>query len=303
MIELFDNLLRHLFLARITELKDEAQVRFQPPDSAWRTYVSNLTVNGEPVNALNIYLWDVRENRKLRSNERMREFDNRVVHETPAPTRIDCHYLITAWSPAQVTSAVEPMVDEHALLYQVVRALMDSEPFVPRSIYGPDSLPEGFPEIIADSELPAIVLPSEGFPNFADFWGTMDWRWKPGVYLIVTLPVVLETRMAGPMVTTRITEYRAFGRTGVVDTFVQISGRVLRGTGGELEPVGGAWVRLEDSGGVQVAVTTAEDDGRFTFSRLRKGSYTLRVRAEGHAEATRNIEVPSSTENYDLVLT
>lgn len=51
MINHLDNMLRHLFLAHINELTDEAQVRFQPPDEDWRTYVSNLQRN-----ALNVYL-------------------------------------------------------------------------------------------------------------------------------------------------------------------------------------------------------------------------------------------------------
>jgi hypothetical protein len=70
MINYLNNMLRHLFMAQIDQITDEAQVRFQPPDEDWRTYVSNLTVNGQSVNALNVYLFDLRENRKRHSSLR-----------------------------------------------------------------------------------------------------------------------------------------------------------------------------------------------------------------------------------------
>src|SRR4051812_46687031 len=132
MIDHLDNLLRHLFVSEIDEITSETQVRFQPPDEDWRTAVANLTVGGQPANALNVYLVDLRENRKLRSNERVRTFDRGLVSEAQAPRRVDCHYLISAWSPGQQTPAVEPTVDEHALLYKAISALTLNEALVPR---------------------------------------------------------------------------------------------------------------------------------------------------------------------------
>src|SRR2546430_6545396 len=101
MIQYLDNLLRHLFLAQIAEITSEDQVSFQPPDENWRGHVTNLQRN-----ALNVYLVDLREDRQLRSNERVRAVQNGIVSETPAPRRVECHYLITAWSPAEITPAV-----------------------------------------------------------------------------------------------------------------------------------------------------------------------------------------------------
>jgi hypothetical protein len=158
MIDSVNNLLRHMMLSQITELADETQVRFQPPDEGWRNHVSTLQGN-----ALNIYLVDLRENRKLRSNERVRSFENGVVNEDPAPARVDLHYLITAWSPAEPGPALEPTLDEHALLYEVTGVLMNNVPLIPRQIYEPDPLPLNFPELIADAELPVSILPVEGF--------------------------------------------------------------------------------------------------------------------------------------------
>jgi Pvc16 N-terminal domain/Carboxypeptidase regulatory-like domain len=293
MIHHLDNMLRHLFITQVDGLTDETQVGFQPPDETWRNHVSNLDGN-----ALNVYMADLRENRKLRTNERVREMENGIVTETPAPRRIECHYLITAWSPAAETPSVEPTVDEHALLYDVVRVLTTNEPLVPRQVYEPeDPLPVGFPEEIADEELPTALLPVEGFSKLAEFWGTMgvNHRWKPAVYLVVTLPVVFEPDIAGALVTTRITEYRQSGRPQTSEVWIQIAGTVTNLAG---DPVSGAWVRLDP---VAQKVTT-QSDGRFTFLRLRSGDYTLRVRATGFNEVNQPIQVPSPGGGYDVQL-
>jgi hypothetical protein len=299
MIDHLDRLLRHLFLTRVPKLTDEAQVRFQPPDQQWRQYIGSLTVNAEPVPALNLYLADLRENRKLRTNERIRDVQNGFVTETPSPQRLDCHYLITAWSPATQGMAVEATADEHVLLYQAIAALMKTQPLVPRAVYSPDPLPAGFPQLIADAELPTVILPAEGYTRLAEFWGTMGelHPLKPAIYLIVTLPVELSTEIAGSMVTTRVTEYRRSGEPGGVETLIQIGGAVTDPSG---KPLAGVWVQLEEMGGKPVEQMETKELGRFTFAKLQPGHYRLRVRAEGLGEMTRDIEVPSPSGEYDL---
>ncbi|MEJ2660423.1 MAG: Pvc16 family protein [Desulfobacteraceae bacterium] len=301
LIEHLDNLLRHLLISEIDEITDESQVRFQPPDDSWRSYVTSLTVEGQPVNALNVYLWDVRENRKLRSNERMRVYEQQTVLEMPVPKRIDCHYLISAWSPAQITPGVEPTLDEHALLYKVASVLANNDPLVPRSVYEPDPPPPTLPEIIVDAHLPTCISPSEGFPKLAEFWGSVNWRWKPGVYLVVTLPVVMNQYIAGPMVTTRITEYRHADAFDTCESFIQICGCVMDATVDPVLPIAGAWVQLEANDGTAIKTTATNHLGQYTFARLQPGTYRLRWRAIGRAEpAPRVIEVPSPTGAYDL---
>ena len=299
MIAHLDNMLRHLLLTQVDELTDEAQVQFAPPDDAWRTYVSNLTVAGQPANAVNIYLVDLRENRTLRSNERIRDVSGPVATNMPAPRRVDCHFVATAWSPATVTANIEPTLDEHQLLYKSIGALMSGEPFVPRRIYSPDPLPAGFPPEIADAELPSVILPLEGFPKIAEFWGTFGTvhPWRPLAYFVVTLPVILSKEILGPMVTTRISEYRPSGLPAKGDVFVQIGGTVMDGAE---NPVANASVAIEDMGGARISAATTGDDGRFTFGGLNAGTFVLRVRAQGFSEATRTVTIPSANGNYDV---
>jgi hypothetical protein len=296
MIDQLDNLLRQLFISEVAGITSSGQVRFEPPDDSWRTYVSGLNAV-----ALNVYLVDLRENRDLRSNERVRTVDNGLVNETRAPMRMDCHYLITAWSPAQQTPAVEPTVDEHALLYQVTAALTRNESFVPREIYAPAPLPATFPAVIADEELPIVLLPIEGFHKYAEFWGTMGTKhpWKPAVWLVVTLPVVYGTAFAGPMVTTRIAEFRRSDQPETGDVWIQIGGQVFD-TANPPALVNGAWVRLMTPADEPLQITQTDSLGRFTFNGLRAGSFRLRYQAPGLGLKFRDVEIPSPTGEYDL---
>src|SRR5690554_1556803 len=303
MIEHLDNLLRHLFISEIDVITSEAQVRFEPPDEDWRNEVVNL----QDV-ALNVYLVDLRENRDLRTNARVRTgvIDGQVIYG-PAPARLDCHYIISAWSPAQPGPAVEPALDEHSLLYKASAALINNAPINPSRIYPAGSAALlNTPEIIRDADLPVQVLPVDGFPKLAEFWGTMGMshRWKPSLYLVATLPVVRETEMAGPMVTTTVIEYRHRDRSETAEIWVQIGGHVLDAVTNPANPtpVPGAWVRVERVGGQPVAATTTDEQGRFIFRELQPGQYQLSWRAPGFPPpaAPRVVDVPSPSGKYDL---
>src|SRR5687768_10312129 len=123
MLTLLDELLRTLLMQGVAGLRSvpvspagqspvtREQVAFRPPNDDWVKDLKSLQLN-----AFNVYLVDLRENRKLRSNERVRTApENGTVYTQPAPARMDCHYLISAWSPTEfLTPSVEPILDEHA---------------------------------------------------------------------------------------------------------------------------------------------------------------------------------------------
>ncbi len=303
MIDRLDELLRDLLLAQIPNLTEE-RVRFQPPDQEWRTYVSNLNEI-----ALNIYLVDLRENRKLRSNERSRSEDNGVIKERPVPARLDSHYLISAWSPVSPAPGIEPTLDEHLLLYQTTAVLMRNDPLNPSRFYSAGS-PDlnNWPERFRDMDLPLTVLPPEDFNKLSEFWQNMGQgaRWKPALYLIVTLPVELIGVVAGFRVTTRITEYRPTGQPDSAEVRVQQIGGYVLDTlnplpNGSPAPVANAWVRLESTGGEPLQTTTTDELGRFIFGNLQPGGYQMRWRAGNRPEpAPRAIDIPSPTGEYEL---
>ncbi len=278
----------------------DTQIGFGPPDEQWVNTVKNLQLN-----ALNVYLVDLRENRKLRSNERERRFENGMAFDDPAPARLDCHYLISAWSPTEyLTPSSEPILDEHLLLYQAAAALMHASPFNPSRIYPATSGPlNSWPLRFQNADLPAVVAPSEGFPKLAEFWGAMGTghRWKPVIYLIVTVPVEMIQEVSGYMVTTRITEYRQSGKPETAETWIEIGGLILAGS--LRQPASGAWVQLELPRGNAIKTTTTDAHGRFRFAGLQQATYTLRVRVPGFVEAERSLEIPSPTGEYDVQVT
>jgi Pvc16 N-terminal domain/Carboxypeptidase regulatory-like domain len=292
-----DNLLRHLFISQIDEISEEGQVRFQPPDQEWRNHVGGLTGN-----ALNVYLVDLRENRKLRSNERIRERSNGGFSEIPPPRYVDCHYLISAWSPATVTQAIEPSLDESALLSLVTHVLMGNEPLIPSRVYADEGLPADFPQAIAEMELPMTILPEEGFSKLAEFWGTVEWRWKPVVYLVVTAPVLFTTRaIEGAAVVMKEIRLRQRDVAGSLQRWFQIGGRIFEAANPQ-NLIAGALVRLVE----RDQLATTNNRGQFSFTRLPEGTYTLEVSREGFADQTRSVRVPippgGSPNEYDVGL-
>lgn len=215
MLQLLDDLLRKVLIKNVTGLQPPVvagqppipvtsdQVRFDPPEDGWRT-----TALANPNRkALNVYLVDLRENRKLRTNERIQERTNGILLEEQAPARMDCHYLVTAWSPASPAPQVEPTLDEHALLYEVAAVLIREGTLNPSHLYAQGANP--WPARFQHVDLPMVVAPVEGFLKLAEFWGTMGskYPWRPVLYVIVTIPVALVKEQAGYMVTTTITSF------------------------------------------------------------------------------------------------
>ena len=301
MIKLFDELLRRLLVqARIPNLINESQIGFEPPNDQWRSAVSNR----RPI-ALNIYLIDLRENRKLRSNERIRTIDDGVFSEEPAPLKLDCHYLITAWSPALPDA--EPTLDEHDLLYGVMAALAKNDPLSPSRILTVATGLNDWPERFRNLDLPLNVAPAEGFAKLSEFWHSMGQNssWKPGLHLVTTLPVVLLRAVVGSIVTTQITDYFQNGLPETSEVRTQIGGYILDTTHRSLDnsptPVVGAWVQLETSVGTPLQVTETDDLGRFSFSGLQTGHYRLHTRAVNLGEKIYETDVPANTGEYNVL--
>ncbi len=297
MIDHLDLLLQRLLRNRIAQLTTDAQVRFQPPDEEWRKLVSNTTGN-----SLNLYLVDLRENRKLRTNERERRTVGLDVFETQPPRRVDCHYLLSAWSPVTVTSLIDPTPDEHALLADAARALGEHDELDPVAIYAASTPPVAPPAAIAQERFPITLLPVEGFPKLGEFWGTMGDgnRWKPCVYFVVTVTLHEAESLSGPMVTTALAETRVAGEPGTAQALAQFGGTLRASAAGGAAPVAGAWVDLRTTAGARRQLVRTGADGRFLFVQIPPGSYLLQVSATGFAPFSAAIDVPSSSGDYDM---
>lgn len=305
MIDHLDTLLHRLFRNSIAELTSDAQVRFQPPDEDWRALVPTITdAAGNPANSLNVYLADLRENRKLRSNARERTVVDKDVYETPPPRRVDCHYLVSAWSPVAVSIAIDPTLDEHALLAEAARVIGAQDELDPAAVYAASDPPETPPAEIAAERFPITLLPVDGFPKIAEFWGTMGEknRWKPFLYVVITVALREAAQRAGPIVTTTITRTQQHGLPQSASTRYHIGGAVLD-SAAPPNPVALAWVELLTTANNRHALTRADALGRFVFADVAAGAWRLRASAPSlGVSAPREVSVPEPTGSYDVII-
>src|SRR5215470_6641845 len=302
MIDPANEVLRDLIQSRIAALAGVTQVDFEPPNDEWR---QSVVAAGEE--RVNLYLYDVRENLKLFSNERTREPRDGYTLESRLPARVDCRYLVTAWSPVTFSPpTVEPTRDEHARLYEVLALLMQNRPLRPADVYAQGPVNghtlASVPEPLRDG-IPIEVSLPDGLRNLGDFWTTMKVAWRPAVELTVTVPVVPgDPAVEFPDVTTLSARYRQ-SSAGEAETVLAVGGRVLTGAP-DTEPVKGAWVQsqgLAPSSALPINRRMISDgDGHFVFSPLLPGQYRLRAVAVGHGDIQRDVTLPSETGEYDM---
>ena len=98
-----------------TALAQQVQISFATPDDQFPPQSVTLP-------AIDLFLYDVRENLELRSNDvSIERRGDGTATRTRAPVRVDFSYLITAWPSESVPDQAE---DEHRLLGEVMRVLL-----------------------------------------------------------------------------------------------------------------------------------------------------------------------------------
>jgi hypothetical protein len=176
MLHLLDETLE-AFLREVVPLPArDVDVAFDAPDGEWSAALSSRPT-------VDLYLWDVRPNLAERDYGEViiEEEDGRRYRRDPLP-RVDCRYLVTAW-----TSEVR---DEHSLLGDVLSALL-LHPVIEVS-----HLRGAFAEV---KPLPTLRLRSGDGSENSDFWSALGGQLKPGLDLVVTVTVDAAMRaVAGP---------------------------------------------------------------------------------------------------------
>jgi Pvc16 N-terminal domain len=302
MINPLDDLLRDLIQSRIPALAGATQVGFAPPNADWKAAV--VAAAEERVN---LYLYDLRENTRLRTNDRDRRPRNSGYVETSPSPRLDCTYLVTAWSPVTFTAALDPAREEHALLYKVAAVLMHARPLVAAEVFT-KPIPSlntlaAVPAELKTFPLPLSVALPDAVKEPTEFWTTMKVDWKPALHLTVTIPVTLdEPEFLAPAVTTLTGIYAQAGVALATERVVSVGGRVLQGVGAT--PVGGAKVTIAGVTPPAVAtirkVAVTGSDGRFVFSPMAAGQYTIDA-VWGTKLKTITVEIPSPSGEYDVI--
>jgi Pvc16 N-terminal domain/Carboxypeptidase regulatory-like domain len=235
---------------------------------------------------VNLFLYEVRENRDLRDPRPIVEKDGARFSRRPGPLRADCSYIVTTWAagaagPARVAA-------EHQLLGQALTWLSRFPTIPPQ--YRQGAL--GDPDLIYPP--PTMVAQLDPNQHAGDFWTAMGVAPRPAFYLTVTLELDLGGEITGPLVTTRTIDFLSCGEFD--SAWIGIGGRVVDQAAGGVE---GAVIDLVD---LEVRTRSLEA-GRYTFPRVPAGQHTVRVVARGFQPKTQPLVVPGRPEDYVVSLT
>ncbi|WP_405956570.1 DUF4255 domain-containing protein [Streptomyces phaeochromogenes] len=148
--------------------------------------------SGVTLPAVAFFLYDVRENHELRTNQwDTTRPESGMATRKRAPARVLCSYLVTAW-PNE--SAPNPAQDEHRLLGAVMKVLLRHRE-IPASYLRGELTEQWAP-------LPARVTAESHLQGIGEFWQAMGGRPKAILHYSVTLSVdVFESTEVGPVVT------------------------------------------------------------------------------------------------------
>ena len=256
-----------------------AMIAFDRPDDGFKP--AQTTVD--------LFLFDVRENMELRSNEPTIERLNgqAVIHR--APMRVACSYLVTAW-PVGGTDLV---LQEQRLLAQVLQVL-STYPMIPAT-YLKGKLAGQEPP------LPMMASRPDELKNPAEFWTAIGNKMRASITVSITISMDVFAPVTAPIAKTgmvRVGERTAPNQQALIPStkmeFFRIGGKVTAGG----NAVVGAMVAVAGAG----LSARTDGDGQYVLGAMAAGAYTLNVQSDATTKSV-NITVPAPAgSNYDVQL-
>ncbi|MBD2438766.1 DUF4255 domain-containing protein [Nostoc sp. FACHB-110] len=164
------------------ELLLEKELPGSLPSKDTKVFISFVTpyqgaIKQKP--AINLFLYDVKENLELRNSAWSveRQSNGQAKRKRP-PARVDCSYLITAWPQNE-----EDVQTEHQILGEVMKVLLRYR-----------KLPESFvTDNLEGQEIPLrlISLRPSNLQSFGEFWQAMGGKegTRPKVVLHCTVTI------------------------------------------------------------------------------------------------------------------
>jgi len=175
-------------------LASQVQISFGAPDDQFPPPSVSLP-------AIDLFLYDIRENLELRSNEIYveRNHDATAIRKR-APIRVDVSYLITAWPSSSVS---DPSEDEHRLLGEIMRVLLRYRT-IPTEVLKGDLMDQELP-------LPISSMQPGRLQSLGEFWQALGGKPKAALNYTVTLSVDVAKPETVPLVTEKIIRMRLAG--------------------------------------------------------------------------------------------
>jgi hypothetical protein len=191
-INALDETLRALILREFPPaLAEQVQISFATPDDQFPPQSVTLP-------AIDLFLYDIRENLDLRSSEfQIERRSDGSAWRSEAPIRIDFSYLVTAWPSASVPNPAE---DEHRLLAEVMLVLLRYRRLPEEVLQGP-LLTQSLP-------LPVASLQPGRLQSLGEFWQALGGKPKAALNYQVTLAVDLGAAEEVPVVTDKLIKMR-----------------------------------------------------------------------------------------------
>jgi hypothetical protein len=175
------------------------------PDATTRVTISFATPDDQfpptsvTLPAIDFFLYDVRENRDLRTSEWLveRRSDGTTTKKRP-PVRVECSYLVTAWaSDASTNSAL----DEHRLLGEVMMVLLQHSKLPQEVLQG--HLKDQHPP------LPAVTLQPGRLQSLGEFWQALGGKPKAALNYTVTIGAEVHKPVDAEVVTEKVLKFKA----------------------------------------------------------------------------------------------
>ncbi len=192
MIKALDQTLKTLLLRDLPfTLANQVQISFATPDNQFPPQSVTLP-------AIDLFLYDVRENLELRSSEVYlnRRGDGTATQER-APARVDFSYLITAWPSESVPDAAE---DEHHLLGEVMCVLLRHRT-IPEEVLQGVLKKQTYP-------LPVTSLQPGRLQSLGEFWQALGGKPKAALNYQITLSVDVSVPEEVRLVTEKVLKIR-----------------------------------------------------------------------------------------------
>jgi hypothetical protein len=257
----------------------KAQILFDRPDENFKPAQTTI----------DIYLFDIRENMELKSNEPVIERKDGKALIRTRPPRLSCSYLITAWP----VGGEELALQEQRLLSQVFQVL---------SAY--PKIPDGFLKGQLSGQpppLPMVTTRAEDLKNPSEFWTAIGNKLRTSLTVTATLSMEVSKPPEQVSLTTS-SLLRVGERVRDQEELIPATGREGFRIGGTVtragKAVAGATVTLSGSG----LVARTDAIGQYIIGAVNGGPYVLQVKS-GDGSKKVNVNIPADKgSNYDVEL-
>ncbi len=241
MLNELDDSLRALLVQQLPNVIERIDangfdVSFDVPNREFRSRLTRPT--------LSLYLYNIQENVELRGRIWDVARANGTASTRRPPVRLDCSYMVTAWS-----NEVE---DEHRLLTGAARVLFRNPVLPPEVMQG--ALANGV-EVFTE------VAQPQSLRDVLDVWSVLDNDLHPSVRFTVTVPLELEVEYETPLAVDRDVRGQGPGWQPAPRKPMRIEGRVEQND----RPVAGAVIRADYSS------TRTDDRGEFALNNVTPG--------------------------------